>query len=526
MLALATAQNGSGQLAQSRTTLCEILELLPPGDPARLQVVAFCAGTEHLLGRHRAGNARVQTALRTLGDERSLEAVSLKLELAAGAAFELRGDATLALAREALEGASALGARAHAVAAAGQIAMASYFLGRPAGEAMDRAARAFDELEDAEIATRLDMGLWVGWTEAVLERHEQAVAHCQRALDVARASGQGATLLVTMTAQAWALVRAGRLTEAEQTLDAAIDIGSLASGLFVSVSLGLMAVVQTHRGNYDAAIRRGEECVRLAREADTGLILGMAGLYLATPLIEVGQARRARDVILETSHGKHELQTSRSGHAAAFEVLTRAEIALGRLDAAELWAQRAVAATHGGELPAEAAFASRAAAVVALARGDSAQAAQLALDGARRAAGASVPVEAGRCRIVAARALGHGGDRAGAIEALEAAAAELDRVGAYGYRDEAEKELRRLGRRRVRRARGPQDAALRLDALTEREREIAELVRGGRSNREIAVALFVSEKTVERHLSRIFERLGVPGRTALALLVASDDGRA
>ncbi len=141
----------------------------------------------------------------------------------------------------------------------------------------------------------------------------------------------------------------------------------------------------------------------LAREADIGLILGMAGLYLAIPLIEVGQARRAREVILETSHGKHEPQTSRSGHATAFEVLTRAEIALGRVDAAEFWARRAEAATHGGRLPAEAPIARRASAVVALARGDSEQAARLALAGARRAADAGVPGEAGRCRIDEAR---------------------------------------------------------------------------------------------------------------------------
>ena len=50
---------------------------------------------------------------------------------------------------------------------------------------------------------------------------------------------------------------------------------------------------------------------------------------------------------------------------------------------------------------------------------------------------------------------------------------------------------------------------------------MAALVAQGRTNREIAAALFLSEKTVERHLSRIFGKLGVSSRAALAARVAA-----
>ena len=57
-----------------------------------------------------------------------------------------------------------------------------------------------------------------------------------------------------------------------------------------------------------------------------------------------------------------------------------------------------------------------------------------------------------------------------------------------------------------------------LDALTSREREVlAELARG-RSNREIARALSVSEKTVKAHVSSVLAKLGVQDRTQAALL--------
>jgi DNA-binding NarL/FixJ family response regulator len=60
-------------------------------------------------------------------------------------------------------------------------------------------------------------------------------------------------------------------------------------------------------------------------------------------------------------------------------------------------------------------------------------------------------------------------------------------------------------------------------ALSPREREVAGLVADGRTNREIAARLFLSEKTIETVLSRVFRKLGVRSRVEVAARIVAGD---
>lgn len=91
--------------------------------------------------------------------------------------------------------------------------------------------------------------------------------------------------------------------------------------------------------------------------------------------------------------------------------------------------------------------------------------------------------------------------RAALQEALEI----FERLGTPPWADRARMELGRIGGR----APSPAD-------LTPTERQVADLVALGRTNREAAEALFMSVNTVETHLSRIYRKLGVRSRTELA----------
>jgi DNA-binding CsgD family transcriptional regulator len=59
--------------------------------------------------------------------------------------------------------------------------------------------------------------------------------------------------------------------------------------------------------------------------------------------------------------------------------------------------------------------------------------------------------------------------------------------------------------------------------LTVSERRVAELAAEGRSNPEIAQALFVTRKTVETHLGRAYHKLGVSGRGELPRALAQQN---
>jgi DNA-binding NarL/FixJ family response regulator len=155
-------------------------------------------------------------------------------------------------------------------------------------------------------------------------------------------------------------------------------------------------------------------------------------------------------------------------------------------------------------------------ALLELERGDAAAALRHAERAQRRAADAGAAVQAARARTVAGRAAAAAGDRELATAWLQRAEAELAAMGASRFRDEAARELRRLGHRVGARRRRAVAGAQGLASLSGREREIAELVADGRTNRAIAAELFLSEKTIESHLTKVFAKLGVSGRVAVA----------
>ena len=123
----------------------------------------------------------------------------------------------------------------------------------------------------------------------------------------------------------------------------------------------------------------------------------------------------------------------------------------------------------------------------------------------------------GHARHLLGVALAELGRREEAQQQLGRAKELFANCGATGMHAAVVQQQRLQGARstRVRKDGGP---------LTQRELEIAELVAHGYTNRQIAAQLFMSPKTVEAHLSRIFTKLGVASRTAVASHLARHAG--
>ena len=114
-------------------------------------------------------------------------------------------------------------------------------------------------------------------------------------------------------------------------------------------------------------------------------------------------------------------------------------------------------------------------------------------------------LDSARCLLALGRAQRRSKQWRAARGTLERAASRFDALDASGWAERARAELERVGGRR--RSDGE---------LTPSERRVVELAIEGRSNKEIAVALYVTVNTVEVHLARAYAKLGVRSRAQLA----------
>jgi DNA-binding CsgD family transcriptional regulator len=127
------------------------------------------------------------------------------------------------------------------------------------------------------------------------------------------------------------------------------------------------------------------------------------------------------------------------------------------------------------------------------------------------------PAQLERCRVLVdlGAALRRAGRRSEAREVLRRALDLASRGGAVRLARRADEELRAAGAR-------PRRAALTgPESLTGAEHRVAVLAAEGRTNRQIAQALFVSRRTVETHLAHAFQKLGISGRDQLADTLAA-----
>ena len=448
-------------------------------DPANPELAGAAATCEHLLGQHATARARLDDLP--------------PLEQAIDALFDADFETLAARA------ASAADAETDPVREADAWALVALAQVSHGASDIARIARA-----EAEKSPRA--GFYLGLSDLFAERDEDGIRHLRRV--------EGRYRLPARILVAQALERRGRLDEALATAEEAVAAARRTGNEpLIAWALAAEAEAAVATGDRDRALAAAEEAAAIAAKLDPSIITVTAHALLAPVFLKAGRPERCLE---QARLAGTRLEPSRLASISA--TVARAELALGRpKEAAKALDERRRRRSAGIPLAIPEANVLIARALVAL-DDDPSAAAELAQRAVERAAYA--PLIAAEARLIHGRALARANRRAEAIEALTDARTELGVIGAHRLRDEAAQELRRLGRTvagRQRRAGGGAG----VDALSGREREIADLVALGHSNREIAAELFLSEKTVEGHLTNVFSKLGVSSRAAVAAVVAA-----
>ncbi|MDH6575057.1 LuxR family transcriptional regulator [Kitasatospora sp. MAP5-34] len=330
--------------------------------------------------------------------------------------------------------------------------------------------------------------------------------------------------LATLVAAVRVDVRAGRCRSA---LDAAERCRRLLadSGVRSAPAAYATALAELAGGELRRAAELAAEAVEAASSDGDQLFLIRSTEVLAHTRLLTGEPAAtalAVEALQSARAAAADMELADAAAVHRLALLAEGLVALGEHgEAAQVLAEgRALLGREAGRAPAGSAVAAldRADGLRQAALGRPAEGVTLLRGAAERLRGLELPLELAATLTalgaVERRARRRAAARAALVEARELCLG----LAARPLRERAERELRRLG---------PGDrsgvATVRLTAqqLTAGEHRVADLVAEGATNREVAAALFVSVKTVEGTLSRIYRKLGVSSRMTLARVLAA-----
>ena len=295
----------------------------------------------------------------------------------------------------------------------------------------------------------------------------------------------------------------GRVDAAEAELETAV--GELAAAGQRSRCIppsARLAEIRVLQGRYDEA-----EQLLVGLDAEPEALQARVALRIAR-----GEPAAAAALL---AHRLDEVGWTSLLAAPLLSQLVESRLLEGRLDAATAAASalEEIAATRGRDRVEAQAVTARGRIALAEGRED---AADLLLEGVNRFAALGARLDAARTRLELARALSVAAP-AVAVDTARRARTELESLGALRDADAAAALMRSLG---AKSRAGPRAT----DLLTRRETEVLRLLAEGLTNREIAERLFISPKTAEHHVGRLYAKLGVSTRAEAAAYAARNLG--
>jgi DNA-binding CsgD family transcriptional regulator len=493
----------AGDLGRAQSLLETAVDEAPPG--------ALRAEALEVLGQihsRRSSFPRMAEfaaqALDAAGDDQRLRA-EIHLDLAFCSANMGDFPGAVPHARAAVEGAEHVGQDALLADALSVLTMAEFLSGWGFSEERMATALAREDPHRARplfTQPSLVEGLLLLWT-----------ARCDRSIEVLDALrtrmtelGQESGLPIVAIYLVWASVWKGNFAAAKRYGDESRQMAALLDDLMATaIALSASALARAHVGEVEEARAEAREALQAFDRLEwiPGTIwplwaLGFLELSVGDPVAAHAALGPLADTLLAMGLGDPVLGVFLPDEIEAL-------VSLGELDRAEQLVEPIERRGRELDRPWALAVAARSRGLIAAARGDLSAAVASIDEALAQLDRTELPFERARTLLVLGQLRRRGKQRAQARGALTAALALFEEMGAPLWADKARAELARVGRR---------TAAS--DELTATERRLAELAAAGLTNREVAERAFVTVKTVEANLTRVYRKLGVRSRTALA----------
>jgi DNA-binding CsgD family transcriptional regulator len=263
------------------------------------------------------------------------------------------------------------------------------------------------------------------------------------------------------------------------------------------------ALIAVHRGQFAVAREVSEQALRLGEEQLVRpvpqflSVLGLVDLWsgdAAAATVWLGEADRQAALV---GLGEPSQRTWTAEYAEALLEVGRVDEAVSIIEVWEADARR----LHRDRVLAHV---MRCHGLVAAAEGDVTLAAALLDQAVAEHERVGDPFGRARALLALGVVQRRGRQKRAARESIRIALDGFEQLGAASWAAKARSELGHIGGR------------TRQEGLTAAERRVATLVAEGRTNREVAAALFLGERTVASHLTHIYAKLGVRSRTELA----------
>jgi DNA-binding CsgD family transcriptional regulator/Tfp pilus assembly protein PilF len=512
LLRAAELYQASGDADRARDLLRSLLPALPSG-PLRARALfqlAYAGGDNWDADAALLGEALAESA-----DDYRLRA---EIEMALSGISSNRGEfaAMLSHSSAAVECARQAGDRRLLAHATTEQVGAEFFAGRRVdhealAEAVERGGSAPTEVWGSPASLQAQI-LW--WSDD----HDRARPALERLIELATERGEQYVTGKYLIELAFVELFAGNLEVAEHRRRAGADAVGDRDAEFDLWLACVAAMLAAARGQLDHARTAAHGALELAERLHDPLIGGLPVVVLASIALWTGEPAESHALL----HPVRESFTAMGfGFLGALSVPlwscdAEALTACGRLDEAREIIGDLLARAHTVENPNAIAIAERCRGLLLAAQGE--------IPGAIEAMGAALAAHAQRTlRPELARTLLELGalqrrakQKNAAKQSLERALEMFSSIGAPMWEERARDQLARVGLRRP----------VVTEGLTPTQQRVAELVAAGMSNREIAGTLYMSVRSVEAHLTKVYRELGIRSRSQLATaLAATEDGQ-